>query len=156
MEKKDEEKDAKKDIAKAVDGLVARLVFKKDGGLTWFGWLCMTGGAIFAAACIALFSGCINCYTRCPGTDARITKTYQSTETAFDLSLVVAFPQIMGYGSETGLIWENIYTIPLGCLGMVDTACEAAVDTVCLPFDYPIAVHRHNCNAPAESGEEVR
>ena len=94
-----------------------------------------------AATCLAM-SGCVNVYTRWPTTDIKIESTYQCTCNAFDISLIVAFPQTMGYGNEKGFIWENIFTIPLGLLGLVDVACEGVLDTVCLPYDWPISNHR--------------
>ena len=39
-------------------------------------------------------------------------------------------------------MWENIFTVPLGCLCLCDAVCEAAIDTVCLPFDWPISAKR--------------
>ena len=97
---------------------------------------------LLAILVAVVLSGCVNCHTRFPTTSSRIVQTYQSTETAFDLSLIVMFPQIMGYAHETGLIWQNIYTIPIGCVGMVDVACEAVLDTVLYPADWAISKSR--------------
>ena len=37
---------------------------------------------------------------------------------------------------KTGFMVENLISIPLGCVGMCDTACEAVLDTVFLPADW--------------------
>ena len=37
---------------------------------------------------------------------------------------------------------ENLITIPIGCVGFCDTACEAAIDTVLFPVDYVLVSHR--------------
>ena len=43
---------------------------------------------------------------------------------------------------DNGFQMMNILTIPLGCVVMCDAVCEAVVDTVCLPFDWPISAKR--------------
>lgn len=100
------------------------------------------------AACLIFlcmaFCGCVNIYVRFPTTDARIEKTYQSTEEAALLSTVLMFPQIMNDAPFKGLVWENVYTIPLGCVGFCDTACEAVLDTVLFLPDYTLAAKRNN------------
>jgi hypothetical protein len=58
------------------------------------------------------------------------------------MSIIIAFPQAMSDGPSRGFMWENIFTIPLGCLGLCDAACETVIDTVCLPFDWPISAVR--------------
>lgn len=49
---------------------------------------------VIAVVAFAL-SGCMNCYVRCPGTNTKITTTYQSTRDMFVWSYVVMFPQVM-------------------------------------------------------------
>ena len=34
-----------------------------------------------------------------------------------------------------GLVWQNIFTIPVGCICFVDVALEGVVDTICYPYD---------------------
>jgi hypothetical protein len=97
---------------------------------------------IFAAAVFMFACGCVNLYTRCPWTNEQITMVYQCSREAAGLSVLVAFPQAMSDGPSRGFMWENIFTIPLGCLCMCDAAVEACVDTVCLPFDWPISKGR--------------
>ena len=87
-------------------------------------------------------SGCMNLYTRCPGTKPKIESCYQSTETMFVLSYVVCFPQVIG-GWDGSLQPENIITIPCGIICYLDTACEAVLDTVFLPLDYFLARYRN-------------
>ena len=86
--------------------------------------------------------GCVNLYTRLPATDAKIESTYQSTKEAAMLSTVIMFPQIMSDAPTSGLMWENVFTVPLGCLGLCDAACEAVFDTVLFLPDYMIAAQR--------------
>lgn len=90
---------------------------------------------------IALLSGCMNLYTRCPFTDKKIENVYQSTEFMFPFSCVVMFPQVMSPGSD-GLYWENVITIPAGIVCFGDTACELVLDTVFYPADYFIVKSR--------------
>ena len=97
---------------------------------------------IFAAIAAAGVCGCVNCYTRWPTTDERIDRVYQCSREAAALSLLVAFPQAMSDGPSRGFMWENIFTVPLGCLCMCDAAVEACVDTVCLPVDWPLSAAR--------------
>ena len=91
------------------------------------------------ALCACLFSGCVNCYTRCPFTDSRIESAYQSSKFAADASILVAFPQVMSCAPSEGISWINVCTIPLGLLVLCDAVVEAAIDTVCLPVDIPLA-----------------
>ena len=113
----------------------------------WLRWLRQEGWIVLApliAALALLLSGCVNCYTRCPGTDGEITEVYQSSRMAAGASLIVAFPQMMSdcpsdYGAYAPL---NILTIPLGVLVLGDAVVEAAVDTVCLPVDWPLSCAR--------------
>lgn len=87
--------------------------------------------------------GCVNCYTRWPTTDERITKVYQCSREAAELSILCSFPQAMSDGPSRGFMWENLLTIPfLGLPCAVDAVCEAVIDTVCLPFDWPISAAR--------------
>lgn len=97
---------------------------------------------MFAAVALACACGCVNCYTRWPTTDERIDRVYQCSREAAALSLLVAFPQAMSDGPSRGFMWENIFTVPLGCLCMCDAAVEACVDTVCLPVDWPLSAAR--------------
>ena len=102
-----------------------------------------------ALAGIAL-TGCVNCYTRCPGTHARVEDAYQSTRTAAMASVICAFPQIMSdCPGDYRLLPLNLLTVPMGVVALADTVCEAAVDTVCLPADFAIAKCRES-----EGGEE--
>ena len=93
-------------------------------------------------ACALACGGCVNLYTRCPGTDEKITQVYQCSREAAALSVIVAFPQMMSDGPHDAYIWENTFTIPLGCLCLCDAAVEACIDTVCLPVDWPLAASR--------------
>lgn len=95
------------------------------------------------AIILSALSGCMNVYTRCPGTDREIASCYQSTECMLTLSCVVAFPQVMSPGGSDEFYWENLFTIPCGLLCLCDTACEAVVDTVMLPVDYPLSRYRN-------------
>lgn len=131
--------------------LAARIVFKADGSLTWFGWICATGGAIFAAACLALLGGCINIYTRCPFTEKRIERIYQCTMEAASLSYVVMFPQTMSADSSDDFMPANLISTPIGMVLVVDTAFEAVVDTICLPADLHISENASSgagCSGP--------
>lgn len=108
----------------------------------WLRWLRQEGWIVLAplvAALALLLSGCVNCYTRCPGTDGEITEVYQSSRMAAGASLIVAFPQMMSDVPGTGFDPFNIFTIPLGVLVLGDAVAEAAVDTVCLPVDCPLS-----------------
>lgn len=97
---------------------------------------------VFTVSVIACACGCVNCYTRFPTTNERIESVYQCSREAVALSVLIAFPQAMSDGPSRGFMWENIFTIPLGCLCLCDAACEAVIDTVCLPFDWPISAVR--------------
>jgi len=97
---------------------------------------------IFAAEVVMFACGCVNLYTRWPTTDEKITMVYQCSREAAGLSVLVAFPQAMSDGPSRGFMWENIFTIPLGCLCLCDAAVEVCVDTVCLPVDLPLAASR--------------
>ena len=97
---------------------------------------------IFAVAVVASACGCVNLYTRCPWTNEQITMVYQCSREAAGLSVLVAFPQAMSDGPSRGFMWENIFTIPLGCLCLCDAAVEVCVDTVCLPVDWSLAASR--------------
>lgn len=123
--------------------LMRRMIFRGDGGLTLFGKIMGIVTLLFLFAACSALSGCVNlAYTRNPLSDSRIQRTYQSTETAFGISYVMAFPQIMNPTGGHGLMLVNIISIPLGCIGLVDTACEAVIDTICLPVDWPLAAGR--------------
>ena len=95
--------------------------------------------AVLALAC----AGCVNLYTRWPATEERIADVYQCSREAAELSILCSFPQAMSDGPSRGFIWENILTIPfLGLPCAVDAVCEACIDTVCLPVDWPLAAAR--------------
>lgn len=130
-------------MEKKVDNIFTRMVFREDGTTTLFGWACALAASILMAAVLASMSGCVNIYTRCPFTEKRITRTYQSTGDAYSLSIVVAWPQIMSDDpGKTGFMVENLISIPLGCIGICDSACEAVIDTVCLPADWILSENR--------------
>lgn len=97
---------------------------------------------LFPVVAICICCGCVNCYTRWPTTDEKITMVYQCSREAAGLSVLVAFPQMMSDGPSRGFMWENIFTVPLGCLCLCDAAVEACIDTVCLPVDWPLAASR--------------
>lgn len=103
-----------------------------------------------ASSLLISLTGCMNLYTRCPGTDSKIESCYQSTRWMGTLSVVVAFPQIMSSGASDSFYMENIITIPCGLVCLADTACEAVLDTVFLPFDYPISRYRALPSQPAQ------
>lgn len=91
----------------------------------------------------AFLCGCVNCYTRWPTTDERITKVYQCSSEAAELSILCSLPQAMSDGPSRGFMLENLLTIPFfGLPCAVDAVCEAVVDTVCFPFDYFMSRHR--------------
>lgn len=94
---------------------------------------------LLMTAVAASFCGCVNCYTRCPFTDSRIESVYQSSKFAAGASMLVAFPQMMSCAPSEGISWMNVCTIPLGLLVLCDAVVEAAIDTVCLPVDIPLA-----------------
>ena len=94
------------------------------------------------------FTGCVNVYTRWPTTDSRIEDTYQSTQVSFAFAYVVAFPQVLPMNGTDGLVWENIITIPCGCVVLCDTLLEGIVDTICWPYDkYVSDVRRRDFDA---------
>ncbi len=109
-----------------------------------------------AALLLSACSGCMNIWTRNPFTDTRIERCYQSTSTMAGGALIVAFPQMMcdvPSDSNAFNAW-NILTIPAGCLVFCDAACEAVVDTICLPVDWPLADHRRRESESWREGEE--
>ena len=88
-------------------------------------------------------SGCMNIWTRNPFTKTEITSVYQSSRMMAGGAIVVAFPQMMSdCPSEPAFLPLNLISIPLGGLVMCDAVCEAALDTVFLPFDWPISAYR--------------
>ena len=97
---------------------------------------------IFGIGALLACAGCVNVYTRFPTTSERIERVYQCSREAAGLSILVAFPQMMSDSPGAGYMWENIFTIPLGCLCLCDAAVEAVVDTVCLPYDWPVSASR--------------
>ena len=98
----------------------------------------------FVTVCaLALLAGCVNCYTRCPGTNARIEAVYQPSRTAVECSIICAFPQMMSdCPSDNEFKSYNALTVPLGLLVLCDALCEAVVDTAFLPVDYFISESR--------------
>jgi len=86
-------------------------------------------------AAMLLTAGCMNLYTRCPGTDGKIEDTYQATKEMADWTLIVAFPQILAPDGERGFSWYNLLTIPLSLVVFADDCCEAVGDTLCYSFD---------------------
>lgn len=80
---------------------------------------------------------------RCPGTNVEIRRTYQSTSASAALSYCIMFPQVIGSASsDPKFVPANLVTVPLGCLGYADTACEAALDTVFWPADFMLSAGR--------------
>ena len=98
--------------------------------------------SILILSAALILGGCVNCYTRFPTTNERIESVYQCSREAAALSVLIAFPQAMSDGPSRGFMWENIFTVPLGCLCLCDAAVEACIDTVCLPVDWPLAASR--------------
>jgi len=92
----------------------------------------------FVLSLCLMLGGCMNLYTRCPGTDSRIHNCYQSTDMMVMVTVLSAFPQVVDISNtEGGLRWYNLFTVPLfGVPCLADTACEAAIDTVLWPIDY--------------------
>lgn len=91
---------------------------------------------LLALVLASLLSGCMNLYTRCPGTPPRIEDTYQSTFCTSAMAYVVMFPQVVMASHNNKILFpENLISIPIGCLCFVDVAVEAAIDTVCYPAD---------------------
>ena len=99
---------------------------------------------LVAMAVITALSGCINLYTRFPTSEPRIERVYQCSHQAAGLSIVASFPQMMSdCPSDNGFMVENLFTIPfLGLPCAVDAICEACIDTVCLPIDWPLSASR--------------
>lgn len=98
--------------------------------------------AVLALAC----AGCVNLYTRFPTTNPRIETCYQCTRVMAAMTVVGSFPQMMSDSpGNRGFTWENVFTIPfLGLPCAVDSVCEACIDTVCLPIDWPLAAARRD------------
>ena len=115
---------------------------KKEASSQNVGCIIAVIGAIIASIGVSLMTGCVNLYTRWPTTEEKITMVYQCSREAAGLSVLVAFPQMMSDGPHETYIWENIFTVPLGCLCLCDAAVEACIDTVCLPVDWPLAASR--------------
>lgn len=101
---------------------------------------------VFVLAACAGMCGCMNCYFRAPWTRGKIEECYQSTRYMGAMTLVASFPQMMtDAGHPEPFRWENCFTIPfLGLPCLVDTACEACIDTVCLPVDWCISEVRED------------
>ena len=68
------------------------------------------------------------------------------------MSYVVMFPQTLSWrgeqvdiarsSSRETFVMENLITIPIGCIGFCDTACEAVIDTVLFPADWALVSYR--------------
>lgn len=110
------------------------------------------------AVCLLGAGGCANIMvTRNPFEKERIEHVYQGTGMSAGVALIVAFPQMMSDApSIHGFDPLNIFTIPLGCLVLVDTVCEAAIDTVCLPYDIPVSIARANAEKRWREKERER
>ena len=123
--------------------VLRRVVFRQDGGLTIVGKIIGIVTLLFLFAACSALSGCVNCYTRWPTTDKRIYRVYQSSREAAELSVLASFPQAMSDCPSRGFVWENILTITfLGLPCAADAVCEACIDSVCLPVDWPLAASR--------------
>ena len=82
--------------------------------------------ALTTVALAVMAGGCMNMYVRAPWTDARIRRTYQSTADMSSLSMVVMFPQMMmSVADRPSFMAENLFTVPVGCVFMCETALEA-------------------------------
>lgn len=95
--------------------------------------------------CLALaLTGCVNTLlTRNPYSNEKVQRVYQSTTMAAAGSFIIMFPQMMSDApSMHGFDPLNILTVPIGLLCFCDVPLELAVDTVCLPFDWPISRYR--------------
>ena len=97
-----------------------------------------------AAVAACLFAGCVNvCVTRNPFCSLEVEKCYQSSSMAAGGAILCAFPRMMSddpYESVFGP--EQFFTIPLSLVILCDAACEAAIDTVLLPVDWPLSSYR--------------
>lgn len=124
--------------------ILVRLCFHDDGRPTWFGIVCFLCAIIIASAVASLLGGCVNvAYTRNPFSHTKIETVYQSSRQAAGAGVIVAFPQMMSDNPyDYGWCLGNILTIPCGLLVECDALCEAVVDTVCLPVDWPLAASR--------------
>ncbi len=110
---------------------------------------------LFATSALALLTGCMSLYTRAPWTEPRIERCYQSSRSVAGLGIICMFPQCMSdCPGDGGFMFENIFTIPLGVLVECEALAESAVDTVCLPVDWPLSASRARKPEPS-AGEEV-
>ncbi|MGM9863774.1 MAG: hypothetical protein ACI305_05900 [Lepagella sp.] len=104
---------------------------------------------LLAIVAAALCGGCVNLYTRSPFTGAKIRHCYQSTCTAAAGTIVVTLWDCSSFS------WTDVLRIPVvGCLCLCDVACEAAVDTACLPFDWPLSAARGDGCGGGEGGPQ--
>jgi len=109
---------------------------------------------IMATALALACCGCMNLYTRAPWTDGRIERCYQSSRAVAGLGIICMFPQCMSdCPGDGGFIFENIFTIPVGVLVECEAVVEAAVDTVCLPVDWPLSAWRRRKSEPRRNDE---
>ena len=79
--------------------------------------------------------GCMNVYTRCPWTDARIERPYQSTREMASGTAVTAFPQMMASDGVFRFSWYKVLSVPIAVIPAADTCLDAVADTAMLPFD---------------------
>lgn len=100
--------------------------------------------AIIVAALATLLTGCMNVYVRWPTTPRQIESVYQSTGEMAGVTWIASFPQTMAdLGPHPAFMWENLISIPFfGLPCFVDTVLEGVVDTICLPYDIPVSIHR--------------
>lgn len=89
---------------------------------------------LLAILALTATCGCMNLYTRCPGTQETIQGTYQCTQVMTVWTCVTAFPQVMA-PDEFEFMPINLLTVPLAIFPLADTVLEACVDTVCYPYD---------------------
>ncbi len=110
--------------------VAARMVFRSDGSLTWFGWICLAGGLIFACALCVSFGGCCNIAER-DGKHSFATPPYYATCT---VAGCIAIPFKDKPAGPEGGIAQAYCTLLLPAL-VVDLPFEAVADTVMLPWD---------------------
>lgn len=74
------------------------------------------------------------------------------------------FPQALSWRGEQvearsstreTFVMENLITIPIGCIGFCDTACEAVIDTVLFPADLALVSYRDRQFNNKKSEKEV-
>lgn len=120
--------------------LMRKLCFTANGQPTMLFWILLLATVAFFSA---FLSGCMNCYYRAPWTRGEIRECYQATRTTASAVPVLAFPQMMS-DNPYDYCWApvNLLTVPLALVALCTVPVEAALDTVCLPVDYPLSRHR--------------